>query len=138
MAIEAFTFGRLEHSHITKKKKKKKRAGILGFDGAAKPRNQALLAKLNWRLKKAKTEGESLWASTLKTDPVSKKRGIEDVTNFRIFFFCKSFQSAFDSDYLQLILTKPFITKKKKKRKKEKKNYKRNKNYRQVNSKTYC
>lgn len=85
MALEAFTFGRLEHSHITTKKKK--RAGILGLDDAAKPRNLALLAKLNWRLKKAKTEGESLWASTLKTDPVSKKRGIEDVTNFRIFFF---------------------------------------------------
>ena len=134
MALEAFIFGRLEHSHITKKKKKKKRAGILGFDFAAKPRNQALLAKLNWRLKKAKTEGESLWASTLKTDPVSKKRGIEDVTNFRIFLG-KSFQSSFDSDHLQLILTKPFITKKKKRKKK---NYKQNKNYRQVNSKTYC
>jgi len=47
MALEAFTFGRLEHSHITKKK----RAGILGLDDAAKPRNLALLAKLKWRLK---------------------------------------------------------------------------------------
>ena len=49
MALEAFIFGRLEHSHITTKKKK--RAGILGLDDAAKPRNLALLAKLNWRLK---------------------------------------------------------------------------------------